>query len=138
MDWLLRKRCLNLALPPDPAGPDIDVIERPAVLVSRLGDVSAAHRPAKRPCEVGDYGIRRLTGSLRIHGCHDKDVIVPHDGRAPTAAGNVDAPGDVLRRRPGIGQPWIVRRDAGLGSTELLPVLRLDGAPRQGGHDEDG
>jgi hypothetical protein len=43
-----------------------------------------------------------------------------------------------LRRRPGVGQPWIVRRDAGLRPAELLPVLRMDGRRRHDGQDEDG
>ena len=108
---------VQLALPADLAGLEVDVVDHPAVLGRRLGlavlvagIVQALDRAAAPvPALIADG---------------EEDVIAPDDGRAPAhARGSAVFQHDVLGLAPGVGQRRIVGGDARVRTAKPGPVI---------------
>ena len=85
-----RRAAVQLALPADLAGLEVEVVDHPALRPPTALTWSCSDRRGP-----GDRR-RLLAGADRRR---QEDVIVPDDRRAPAEAGNVGLPHDVLRSR---------------------------------------
>ena len=110
----LRRAAMDLALPADFSGVDIEAVDHPAVLARRRVHPSSV--------EI-DAGARLLLLGQRDHG-RDEDPVAPDDRRAPAESGDVGLPGHVLGLAPAIRKARIFGHAGGVGPAELLPLIR--------------
>ena len=86
--------CAAVCSQSDVAGVQIEAEHLPLVLASG----GLGRSPPKYSPFLGFFGL------ARVHAGRQKDAVAPHDRRRPAAAGDVGLPGDVLGRRPVVGQ----------------------------------
>jgi hypothetical protein len=91
-----------------------------------------------------DAGRRRLECAGADRGGHEH-ALAPDDGRRPAATGEIDRPGDVVRRRPALGQRRLVGDAGAAGPAKLRPLVRACGLnhavrpeAREAGDEEQG
>ena len=120
----LARRCrsVQLSLPPDRAGVEVERVEHPAVLVLRR------FRSVLHPRVVEPLDRLRLVS--RADGGSDEDQVARHDRRTPGKPRDVGLPDDVFRLGPVLRQLRIVRHDASRRPPELKPVLLRGGGRR--------
>ena len=123
-DWCFRRKaefltCVatveprgHVALPANPSGFEIDVVEHPPMRVPDLPAVFKTRQALDR-CRLAAAG----------DGGRDEHVVVPDDRRAPPETWNGDPPGDVFGLAPGVGQRRVVGHDASLQPPKLRPLV---------------